>query len=319
MSQAGQIDINHQDLIKIYRKTLAKGESLDDLDQKVARKLKRLSVVSQIEENRDKQKSEKLKKSLPAVIRFGANLLPASLIMVGFLLLGSAVVPILGFYIKNIPNIQTRKLASPIPEGRVLDVTPLVVAQANPGQELGEKLSKVKAGPVIVDAELDYTNLSNWFEDKSLVGTSPLSNQVGEYILEIPELDVYEAKVKIGGTNLDESLIQYPGTSLPGHPGAPVVFGHSVLRQFYNPKKSNPRRYNSIFSYLMTLEKGDRIYIEYGDVKYTYMVQSKTEVKPTDTYILSQDRSQKQLKLVTCVPEGTYLKRGVVTAQLVKE
>ncbi len=319
MSQAGQIDINHQDLIKIYRKTLAKGQSLDDLDQKVARKLKRLSVVRQIEEDRDKQKSEKLKKSLPAVIRLGANLLPASLIMVGFLLLGSAVVPILGFYIKNISNIQSRKLASPIPEGRVLDVTPLVIAQANPGQDLGEKLSKVKAGPVIVDAELDYTNLSNWFEDKSLVGTSPLSNQVGEYILEIPELDVHEAKVKIGGTNLDESLIQYPGTSLPGKPGSSVVFGHSVLRQFYNPKKSNPRRYNSIFSYIMTLEKGDKIYVKYGDVKYTYMVQSKTEVKPTDTYILSQDYTQRQLKLVTCVPEGTYLKRGVVTAQLVKE
>ncbi len=323
MPQAGQIDINHQELIRIYRKTLAKGESLDDLDQKVARKLKRLSVVSQIEENRDKQKSENLKKALPAVIRLGANLLPASLIMVGFLLLGSAVVPILGFYIKNIPNIQARKLAMPIPEGRVLDVTPLVVAQANHDKGLGEKLSQVEAGPVIVDAELDYTNLSNWFKEESMSDlknrTSLLSDQTGTYTIEIPEVDLYEAEVKIGGTNLDESLIQYPGTSLPGKPGSPVVFGHSVLRQFYNPKESKPRRYNSIFSYVMTLEKGDRIYVKYGDVKYTYMVKSKTEVKPTDTYILSQDYSQRQLKLVTCVPEGTYLKRGVVTAQLVRE
>jgi len=106
---------------------------------------------------------------------------------------------------------------------------------------------------------------------------------------------------------------------LPGQPGAPVVFGHSLLRQFYNPKESNPRRYNSIFSTIMTLDKGDKIYLYYGDVRYTYVVEDKTEVKPTDTYILSQDYGVRQLKLVTCVPEGTYLRRGVVTAQLIRD
>jgi LPXTG-site transpeptidase (sortase) family protein len=69
----------------------------------------------------------------------------------------------------------------------------------------------------------------------------------------------------------------------------------------------------------MTLEKGDRIYLYYGDARYTYMVEAKTEVKPTDTYILSQDYSSRQLKLVTCTPEGTYLRRGVVTAQLIRD
>jgi sortase A len=67
------------------------------------------------------------------------------------------------------------------------------------------------------------------------------------------------------------------------------------------------------------LEPGDRIYITQDNIRYTYVVQSKTDVKPTDTYILSQNYSSRTLKLVTCVPEGTYLRRGVVTAQLVKE
>lgn len=69
----------------------------------------------------------------------------------------------------------------------------------------------------------------------------------------------------------------------------------------------------------MTLEPGDKIYLVYGDIKYTYMVQSTTEVKPTDTYILSQDYNNHQLKIVTCVPEGTSLRRGVVTAQLIRD
>ncbi len=48
-------------------------------------------------------------------------------------------------------------------------------------------------------------------------------------------------------------------------------------------------------------------------------MQSNTEVQPTDTFILAQRYDVRQLKLVTCVPEGTVLRRGVVIATLVKE
>jgi sortase (surface protein transpeptidase) len=48
-------------------------------------------------------------------------------------------------------------------------------------------------------------------------------------------------------------------------------------------------------------------------------VQEKTEDKPTDVYILNQQYDAARLKLVTCTPEGTYLRRGVVTAQLVSK
>ena len=118
---------------------------------------------------------------------------------------------------------------------------------------------------------------------------------------------------------MNKSLIAFPGTALPGEYGAPVIFGHSVLRQFYNPNEKNPRRYNSIFSTIMTLKNGDQIYVTHDNIKYTYVVQEKTEVKPTDVYILNQKYDAAHLKLVTCTPEGTYLRRGVVTAQLVKQ
>ncbi len=231
--------------------------------------------------------------------------------------------PVLGYYAKTLPLAQAERMVVPIPLENVLDVTPLVVSQTSNLPAAEESYTRIRRGPIIVDAELDYTNLSNWFEDQlasDLVNrTSMLSKQSGEYILEIPKINIENAVVKIGGVDLEESLIQYPGTSLPGKPGSPVVFGHSLLRQFYNPRETNPRRYGSIFSTIMTLEKGDKIYLYYGDVRYTYVVDSKTEVKPTDTYILSQDYGVRQLKLVTCTPEGTYLRRGVITAQLIRD
>jgi sortase A len=173
--------------------------------------------------------------------------------------------------------------------------------------------------PIVVDTKLDYTNLNNWFAD----GTLPMIKQpeeidtsVTEYRLDIPKVDISNAIVKVGSDNLNKSLAQYQGTALPGKAGSPVIFGHSVLRQFYNPKETNPRRYMSIFSKIMTLQKGDRIYLTVNGAQYTYIVEEKTEVKPIDTYILAQRYDVKQLKLVTCVPEGTYLRRGVVTARL---
>ncbi|MBD3249962.1 MAG: sortase [Candidatus Pacebacteria bacterium] len=317
------LDIDQQQLVKLYRQVLASGGSLTDLEETISKKVQRLTVSSQVEQSNDEHYYHRLKTSIPSAVRFGSFLLPLLLVVVGFVLMGSALVPILGFYAKSLTAAAQPQLVAPIPPEKVLDATSLVVAQAQGEELIGQKISKFDVKPVIVDAELDYTNLTNWFEDDGFSDlrnrSSLLASQTGEYLIDIPELEIENAVVKIGGVNLEESLIQYPGTSLPGKPGSPVVFGHSVLRQFYNPKENNPRRYNSIFSTVMTLDKGDKFYVRYGDIKYTYMVQDKTEVKPTDTYILSQDYTQKQFKLVTCVPEGTYLRRGVVTAQLVKE
>jgi LPXTG-site transpeptidase (sortase) family protein len=169
----------------------------------------------------------------------------------------------------------------------------------------------------IVDSlDLDYTNLANWFANGQMPEFATKNVPIQEYILDIPKLEVHNAKVKVGGTELSKSLIAYPGTALPGQHGAPVIFGHSVLRRFYNPSEKNPRRYMSIFSKIMTLKPGDVIYITADGVKYTYLVKDKKEVKPEDVYILTQKYDNKKLKLVTCTPEGTTLRRGVVEAEL---
>ena len=215
---------------------------------------------------------------------------------------------------------NTSQLKAPVPPDQVLDATPLFLAdsQGYSAEEFGEEDSDSE--PIILDTALDYTNLSNWFgsDDAPQFAQDAEEGQVISYMIDIPKVDVKNAIVAVGGTDLNHGLIQYPGTANPGQAGSPVIFGHSILRQFYNPDESNSRRYKSIFSYIMTLERGDKIFVTVEGVKYTYVVQSKTEVKPTDTYILSQRYDARQLKLVTCTPEGTYLRRGVVTAQLVK-
>lgn len=171
-------------------------------------------------------------------------------------------------------------------------------------------LAAFAAAPKIVGS-LDYTHASNWFP------SSPPTTQVvrptgpNTYTLSIPKLNIENAQVIIGSDDLSKSLIHYTETALPGQLGSPVIFGHSILPQFYNPKN-----YMSIFSTLPTLEKDDQIIVEYDGITYTYSVIEKQEVMPEDLWVLEQRYDSKKIKLITCVPPGLKTKRLVVTAEL---
>lgn len=314
MNQANQI--SSKQLVDLYRRAIQKDLSLDKLEKKVSKKLDKMRVSQKIESKEEEERVDQIKHRLPKPIRYGALILPVVFIVVGVFLLGNAIAPIAQYYASSLPDLSRQQLKAPIPREEVLDVTPLVVAQTELSSTVLGSSSKTATGPIILDTELDYTNLTNWFKDERSNALKKVHNNT-VYTLDIPELEISNASVKIGGTNLDESLIAYPGTAFPGELGSPVIFGHSVLRQFYNPSEKNSRRYNSIFSYIMTLEKGDEIYLTQDGAKYKYVVTDKTDVKPEDTYILAQQYDNRKLKLVTCVPEGTYLRRGVITAELV--
>lgn len=159
----------------------------------------------------------------------------------------------------------------------------------------------------------DYTNIDNWFVDENF-NKIKTESKIQYYTLSIPKLSIKNAAVSIGGEDLSENLIQYPGTATPGKKGNAVIFGHSILPQFYDPTN-----YLAIFSKLPTLKKGDKIDITYDGIMYEYEVDSMIEVKPTDLYILEQDLSHSYLSLVTCTPPGHPLrpKRLVVRAKLI--
>lgn len=158
----------------------------------------------------------------------------------------------------------------------------------------------------------DYKKISNWSSEYQIptVRTEDLS-----YTISIPKLGIKDAEVRFGGEDLSESLIQYPGTAEPGNAGNAVVFGHSVLPMFFNPKN-----YLTIFSTLPKLKEKDEIFVNIEGVMYKYEVIEMFEVQPDNLEILDQKLTNSYLSLITCVPPGHPLKprRLVVRAMITK-
>lgn len=288
-------------LAQFYRTGIQQGWSPELMNQAVERQLIRWQSAVVDEDSSKQQRLSRLKRSLPRIARITTRVLPLLLVVLGVAVLGVSLGPVgWGVVEHRVAAAQTH--LSPVPL-EMLSVAGVLSQPAAPEPE------------ILTPSQFDYTNLATWFEDTDqLLATA--TDQTS-FLIDIPAVEVEQAEVRVGGTALDESLIQYPGTANPGEVGAPVIFGHSVLRQFYRPEITNDRRYVSIFSYIMTLEPGDDIFVTWQGNRYHYQVVSKTEVQPEDVFILQQDRAAKRLKLVTCTPEGTYLRRGVITAELV--
>lgn len=207
--------------------------------------------------------------------------------ILGIFLFGCAVFPIIKFQVQYSSNLK-----------QILN--PLSVKSYN------------QSSAVLGD-NTDYTQLSNWFTNSSqqLSNNLTTNDDGNKYYLTIPKLKIKDATVIIGSSNLEKSLIQYPQTALPGQLGNTVIFGHSVLPQFFNP-----RSYLTIFSTLYTLKIGDEIIINYDGSEYKYLVSEMYEVKADDFSVLEQRFDDKVITLITCSPPGTYLRRLVVKAEL---
>jgi len=201
------------------------------------------------------------------------------LFFLGIIFLANAFWPIINYEIKS--RRFTQQLISPI-------------------SVLGESTTVI-----------DYSQPKTWFPTAPSLPPKP--SKITHYTLTIPKLKIDQAIVQIGGEDLMKSLVQYPGTSLPGQYGNAVVFGHSVLPQFFNPKN-----YKTIFSTLPTIEKGDEIFIDFDGVLYKYQVINLREVSPEDVTVLEQRYDSEYLSLITCAPPGTYLRRLIVTAKLMR-
>lgn len=222
--------------------------------------------------------------SLPVGRRlWSAKLLPLLLLVAGLSLVSFAAVPIL-FYQVFVSSRFTQ-LIKPIPDNPT--------EQAVLGTTSGA----------------DMTQVSNWLPNAPALPSRP--SKITHYNLSIPKLKIQEAVVEIGGEDLKKSLIHYPGTALPGQFGNAVIFGHSVLPQFFNQKD-----YKTIFSTLPTLKLKDEIIVNFDGVTYRYVIEEMVEVKPDDISILEQRYDDSYITLITCVPPGTYLRRLIVRARL---
>lgn len=155
----------------------------------------------------------------------------------------------------------------------------------------------------------DLINVSNYFPGahQRIAG----DEKVKEYTISIPKLKIEDAKVAVGGEDLSQSLIHYGGTAFPGNYGNAVIFGHSTLPEFFNPKN-----YSTMFSTLPNLEVGDSIFTKIDGITYKYVVDDLITVDPSDISVLEQRYDNYYLSLITCVPPGLKWKRLVVKARL---
>ena len=111
--------------------------------------------------------------------------------------------------------------------------------------------------------------------------------------------------------SLRGGVVHYPGTAKPGQYGNVFMTGHSS----YYPWDSG--KFKDVFATLSKLEVGDRYYIYYNQIKYTYEVVDKKEVKPSNVSVLEQPHDEKVSTLMTCTPVGTTLRRLIITAEQV--
>lgn len=231
-----------------------------------------------------------------AFFKFSFQILPLILISVGFIFLMIVIYPIVEYQLRYVPRTVNRELLKPIK----------ILANAQAEFE-SESENKEEASSMI--SQVDTTNPKNWFPkaDYSNIEKPKIVN----YTLSIPKLGIQQANVEMGTEDLKKSLIHYPGSSLPGELGNVIIFGHSTLPIFYNPKV-----YETIFSTLPSLKEGDEVIARIDGIEYTYVVYEMLTVKPDELQVLEQKYDKYDMSLITCVPPGTKWKRLVVKARL---
>ncbi len=138
-------------------------------------------------------------------------------------------------------------------------------------------------------------------------------------LLQIPSLGItapiqYVTEANEGAYQkaLQEGVVLYPGTALPGEFGNTYIFGHSSDFAFSKGK------YKTVFALLPQIKNGAEIQVSNaGGEVFTYVVRDQFVAEKDDLHLLEQgDRTQKQLTLQTSYPLGTALKRYIVIALL---
>ncbi len=109
---------------------------------------------------------------------------------------------------------------------------------------------------------------------------------------------------------LNQGVIIYPGSALPGQNGEVFLSGHSSSFPWVKTQ------YGQVFTLLDKLETGDIVSLIYDHYQYDYHIISKQILAPKDTKITATNKPT--LTLMTCWPIGTALKRLVVRGELIK-
>lgn len=161
----------------------------------------------------------------------------------------------------------------------------------------------------IASITTNYNDARNWYPD--VEAPEQEEKKVDSYLLSIPKLKIENAEVSTKDYDLANHLVQYFGTALPGEPGTAIIFGHSTIPAWFDPKN-----YKTIFATLHTIKVGDEIDATVDGKSFKYKIFSIEITTPEDTNMFSQSFDHSYITIVTCTPPGTIWKRLVVRAAL---
>ncbi len=109
---------------------------------------------------------------------------------------------------------------------------------------------------------------------------------------------------------LNQGVILYPGSALPGQNGEVVVSGHSSIFPWVKTQ------YGQVFTLLDKLQVGDTVSLVYEHRQYDYQITGQKVFNPNQVKI--SETSEPLLKMTTCWPIGTSAKRLVVYGELIR-
>lgn len=109
---------------------------------------------------------------------------------------------------------------------------------------------------------------------------------------------------------LEEGVVHYSTTSMPGENGNGAIFGHSSNNIL------NKGKYKFAFVLLRRLEVGDTFILQRDGKRYVYRVFTKQVVPPTQVSVIHDTHGKTAtFSLITCDPPGTSTNRLVVTGE----
>ena len=129
--------------------------------------------------------------------------------------------------------------------------------------------------------------------------------------IEVPLIFPETSENEIVHKALDEGVVHFPDSVLPGLSGKTIILGHSA------PEGWPKIKYDWVFTRIVELEKEDEIFVYFNHRKYFYKVEETIFIEKGEEvpdYLLTN--SENMLVLISCWPPGKDLKRIAIVSKL---
>jgi len=137
-----------------------------------------------------------------------------------------------------------------------------------------------------------------------------------ENSVEVPKLGISaplviseSAQLKDFSKLLDQGVVYFPGSVLPGEAGQTIILGHSA------PENWPKIKYDWVFTRISELTEGDEIFVYFNHRKYSFLVSGKFFLDRGEEMPKLLTNSDNMLVLISCWPPGKDLRRIAVVAK----